>query len=147
MRFEPSGLYSAFEKMRDDAASKGKDLAFVMAGQFLRNMREEGRKIAPTAEELTATAQRLKGRLKREKGTPEKELARRIRAKGIFARKWKIARKESQKYRVRIWLIDTAGSSDKVDTEKRVSDKAEKTTGRKFKTKLDAMAERVTRAF
>lgn len=148
MRFDPSGLSQAFDKMRDNAASQGKDLAFLMAGQFLNEMRKESRLIAPTTETLNTVAARLKGRLKRKPGvTPEKELARRQRAKGIFARKWKIDRKEMDRNHVRIWLIDTSASSEKVDREKKVSDKAEKTTGRAFKSKLDTMASKITSAF
>jgi len=128
------------------AEARGKDLAFVMAGKFLRNMRTEGRVIAPTAEELTAVAERLRGRLKRKKGvTPERELKRRIQAKGVFSRKWQVARKESQKYRIRIWLIDQAANSQKVDSEFKVSEKAARKTGTEFKQRLDMMADQITR--
>ena len=119
-----------------------------MAGKFLNDMRKESRLIAPTAETLNAVAARLKGRLIRKKGvSPEKELARRQRARGIFARKWKIDRKEMDRNHVRIWLIDTSASSEKVDKLKGVSAKAEKTTGKEFKAKLDGMANKLARNF
>jgi hypothetical protein len=148
MRFDTSGLSQAFDKMRSNAESQGKDLAFVMAGQFLNQIRKDSREIAPTTEELNAVAQRLKGRLKRKPGvTPAKELARRQRAKGIFARKWKIDRKETSRNSIKIWLIDTSASSEKVDTKFRVSDKAEKVVGGKFKDRLNKMADNLTRKF
>jgi hypothetical protein len=143
-----SGLSQAFDKMRDNAASQGKDLTYIMAGQFLNQVRKDSREIAPTAEELNAVAMRLKGRLKRKKGvTPEKELARRQRAKGIFARKWKIDRKEATRNNIKVWLIDTSANSAKVDEKFKVSDKSEKIVGGKFKDKLNQMAERITRNF
>lgn len=148
MHFDPSGLYSAFDKLREDASGQGKQLADVLAAGFLKDMKDEGRKIAPTPEELTAKAVELKWRLKRKPGvTPAKELARRIRAKGTFARGWIIAKVESEKFRVRIWLVDRSSQSDKVDTEKKVSDRAEKMTGNKFKTKLDALASKLCGGF
>lgn len=148
MHFDPSGLYSAFDKMRDNAASQGKTLGEQMGGIFLKDIKSEGWKEAPTPEELNAVAMRLKGRLKRKRGvTPMKELQRRIRARGTFARNWKIEKIQSEKYIMRIWLRDSAASSGKVDSEKGVSNRAEKITGRAFKTKLDAMADKLTNSF
>lgn len=148
MRFDPSGLTQALDQMNDRAKSQGKDLVDVLAQGFLKDIKAEGWKIAPTPEELVDTAKKLKWKLKRKPGvTPAKELSRRIRAKGTFARKWKRWKEESYSNGFRIWLIDTAGESDKVDKAKGVSDRAEKITGRKFKSKLDAMASRITSMF
>ena len=114
----------------------------------MTEVRKDGREIAPTTDELNAVAARLKGRLKRKKGvTPENELARRQRAKGIFARKWKIDRKETSRNHIKIWLIDTSANSDKVDTKFKVSDKAEKVVGGKFKYRLNKMADNLTGNF
>lgn len=148
MRFDMSGMSQAFDRMRDQAESQGKDLTFIMAGQFLNQVRKDSREIAPTTEELNAVAMRLKGRLKRKKGvTPEKELARRQRAKGIFARKWRIDRKETSRNHIKVWLIDTSANSAKVDDKFKVSNKSERIVGGKFKEKLQTMAERITRNF
>lgn len=148
MHIDPSGLYAAFDKLNAKAKEKGKDLAFVMAGQFLRDMRSEGRKIAPTAEELTEVARRLKGRILRKKGkTPEQELKRRIQAIGIFSRKWKVLRTESRPYQIKIWLIDLAAHSNATDDKFKVSEKAEQKTGKAFKAKLDAMANNLMGGF
>ena len=148
MRFDPSGLNQALDRMRDNAQSQGRDLVDVLAQGFLKDIKVEGRAIAPTADELTQTAKKLNWRLKRKPGvTPAKELARRIRARGTFARGWKRWKEETYRGGFRIWLIDTANESEKVDQEKKVSDKAEKITGRKFKSKLDAMASKITSIF
>ena len=134
--------------MRDTAANQGKTLADVLAKGFLADMKAEGWKVAPTPQTIIDKAKSLKWKLKRKPGvTPAAELARRIRAIGTFARNWKIVRTESEKYRIRIWLMDSSSQSDKVDTEKKVSDRAEKITRNKFKTKLDAMASRITGGF
>lgn len=148
MRFDPSGLYSAFDRMRESAARQGKNLADVQANDFLIEEKKQGRIIAPTAEELVNKAQELKWRLKRKPGvSPGKELSRRIRAKGTFARGWFISKVESQKFRIRIYLTNKSANSDVVDSKFRASDKAEKITGKRFKTRLDRLAETVTKTF
>ena len=134
--------------MRDDAASKGKDLADIQGKDFLNEAKKQGRIIAPTAETLTAKAKQLKGRLKRKPGvSPAKELARRIRAKGTFGRGWFISGITSEKFRIRIWIKNKSADSEKVDQQKKVSDKAEKASGGRFKTRLNRLAESVTRNF
>lgn len=148
MKFDPTGLYAAFDKMRDNAAAKGKDLADVQSRDFLITVKQEGRKIAPTPQELYDTAERLKWRLKRKPGvSPQKELKRRIRARGTFARGWQILKIESQKFRIRIWLIDKSAESEKVDQQHKVSDTAEKKSGGRFKARLNKLADAITRSF
>jgi hypothetical protein len=44
-------------------------------------------------------------------------------------------------------MVDKASQSAKVDAMKNVSDKAEKITGKSYKTKLDKLAEKVTSLF
>lgn len=148
MRFDPSGLESAFDKMRNNASSQGKSLADVLAKGFLADIKKESFKIAPTAQTLTEVAVKLNWRLKRKRGvTPAKELARRIRAKGTFARGWQFWKTESARFRIRIWLIDKSSNSETVDSQKKVSDKAANITGSKFKTKLNQMADRIMGGF
>lgn len=148
MKFDPSGLYGAFDKMRDQAASKGKTMADVQGNDFLNEAKKQGRIIAPTAETLTAKAKALKFRLKRKPGvTPAKELARRIRARGTFARGWFISNITSEKFRIRIFITNKSAESEKVDQIKKVSDKAEKATGGRFKKRLETLAKSVTRNF
>jgi len=141
-------MNAAFDRMRDNAATRGKNLADVQGQDFLRTIKQEGRKIAPTPQELYDTASRLGWRLKRKPGvSPAKELKRRIRARGTFARGWKIVRVTSERFRIRIWLEDKAAESDKVDTRHGVSDKAEKKSGGRFKRRLNQLADTLTRLF
>ena len=148
MRFDPSGLTQAFDRLGDNAAKQGKTLAEVMGQTFLADMKAESRQVAPTPELLVETAKRLKWRLRRKKGvSPGKELARRIRARKTFARGWKFWKQEGSGLRTRIWLIDTANQSGKVDDQKHVSDKAEKITGRKYRSKLDTLASKLMGGF
>lgn len=148
MRFDPSGLYAAMDRMRENAAAKGKTLGEVQSQDFLNEIRKKGRAIAPTPELLVSTAKKIGWRLKRKPGvSPGQELQRRIRARGTFARGWKLWKTESEKFRIRIWLIDTAGESAKVDAQKGVSDAAEKASGGRFKTRLNKLADQVTKFF
>jgi hypothetical protein len=136
------------DKMRENAASKGKELANTQGQDFLRTIKRESWQVAPTPQELYDTAQRVGWALKRKKGvSPAKELKRRIRARGTFARGWRIVRIVSEKWRIRIWLMDKSAESDKVDTRHGVSDKAEKKSGGRFKQRLNRMADAITRAF
>jgi len=148
MKFDPSGLYGAFDKMRDNAASKGKTLADTQGKDFLNEAKKQGRLIAPTPEKLTAKAKELGRRIKRKKGTtPAKELSRRIRARGTFARGWFISKITSEKFRIRIWITNKSENSESVDQQKKVSDKAEKSMGGRFKKRLDGLAKSVTSKF
>jgi hypothetical protein len=134
--------------MRDQAASQGKTMATVQGNDFLNEAKKQGREIAPTAETLTTVAHKLKGRLKRKKGvTPAKELSRRIRARGTFAKGWFISSVTAEKFRIRIHLTNNSAESGKVDADKKVADKAEKITGKRFKTRLNKLADSVTRTF
>lgn len=148
MKFDPSGLTQAMDRMRENAAGQGRTLSEQMSKVFLADMKEQGRMIAPTPDTLVQKAKSLKWRLKRKPGvTPGKELARRIRARGTFARKWKIWKTEGEKYNIRIWLIDTAANSGIVDEQKGVSKKAERITGNKYKSRLGALAQKLMGSF
>jgi len=148
MLFDPSGLNSAFDRMRDNAATQGKTLADVQAADFISEERKQGRLIAPSSQSLTEAAVALKWRLRRKPGvTPAKELARRIRARGTFARGWVIQKIDSEKFRIRIWLVNQSAESDKVDTAHKASDKAEKIAGGRFKSRLDKLASSITSSF
>jgi len=148
MRFDPSGLYSAFDKMSAQASSQGKTVAEVQSKDFLNEAKKQGWLVAPTPETITAKAKQLKGRLIRKPGvTPAKELARRIRARGTFARGWYISNVTSERFKIRIWLTNKSAESAKVDQQKKVSDKAEKATGGRFKSRLDKLAQSITSNF
>ena len=134
--------------MRDQAASKGKTMATEQGNDFLKEAKKQGREIAPTPEKIVAKARQLKGRLKRKPGvTTAKEISRRIRASGTFAKGWFISSITSEKFRIRIWITNKSAESGKVDSDKKVSDKAEKITGKRFKSRLDKLAQSVTKTF
>ena len=148
MKFDPSGLKRAFDRMDKSAQTKGKTMAEDQGNLLLKTMKVESWKVAPTSSELNATAAKLKGRLKRKKGTtPLEELNRRHRARGIFARKWEITKTKRSKYKIQIWMIDNANQSAKVDAIKKVTDKAERKTGRSYTEKLNKLADQVTGVF
>ena len=148
MDFDWSGMKGAFDKMRQRAESQGKDMATAQGQDFLKEAKKQGQLIAPTPEELTDTAKKLKWRLKRKPGvSPWKELARRIRARGTFGRGWFIEKITSERFRIRLWIKNKSTESELVDQEKKVSDKAEKITGGGFKSRLEKLAETVCNPF
>jgi len=148
MRIDTSGLYKAFDKMRENAESKGKTLTEQQSQIFLRMMKTESWKAAPSKDELFQTAQELKWRLKRKKGvSPAKELKRRMRARGTFARGWQILKVESAQYRIRVWLIDKSTDSAKVDKRHGVSKRTTEKMGGNFKRRVDNLAKQLTNDF
>jgi len=148
MNFDFSGMTQAMDKMRDNAERQGKTLAGKMSYVFLNDIKAESKLITPTAEKITAKARELKLRLKRKPGVSAvRELSRRIRARGTFEKRWKIWKVEGQKYSIRIWLINMSAESETVDDQKKVSAKAEKITGKKYKDKLNDMATSILNRF
>jgi hypothetical protein len=148
MNFDMSGMTQAFDRMREQAEKRGKDMATDQGNFFLRATKRLGWQAAPSKEKLFQTAQELGWRLKRKTGTtPGQELKRRMRSRGTFARGWHISKIESKRFVIRIWLENDSAESDKVDTQKKVSDRAEKQVGGRFKSRLDRLAEQVTKSF
>jgi hypothetical protein len=148
IKFDPSGLERAFERMEQTAQAKGKVLATQQGNFFLSVTKRLSRAVAPTPQELFALAQQLKWRLKRKPGvSPQKELKRRIRARGIFARGWKVTKVEQAKYRIRIWIANAVSYAGIVEDKHHTTDKAGKVVGPKFQEKLDLYAKDVTGVF
>jgi len=139
----------AFDKMRSMAEKKGKELGRSQARIFLGLVRRNSWKEAPARDELQAVYDRLSWKMRRRKGTktPEKELKRRIRARGTFARGWRISRVIEQPYRIRIWLEDSVTYAPAVENKSHPAENAAKTIGGQFKSKLDKYASQVTSAF
>ena len=107
-----------------------------------------GWKIAPTYQGLDAVYQKLKGRLKRKKGTTSlQELARRKAARGTFARGWQIGRVENSGLRIRIWIINEEKAAGIVEDKFHVAATAANVVGDNFKSKLERMAKQVTGVF
>ena len=143
-----SGMNRAFDKMRENAERQGKDMAQQQANFFLGNLKREGRAIAPTPDRIYTDVRAANFKIKRKPGVSvSKEIKRRIRARGTFGRAWKIVKVTSERFKIRIWMINTSAESLKVDNEKGVSDKAEKKSGQRFKDRLNRLAERITNTF
>jgi len=148
IRFDPSGLKGAFDRMAKTAQTKGRDIATDQAKVFLAVTKTESWEEAPTVKELVAVAKKVGWRLKRKPGvTPAKELERRIRARGTFARKWHITNAETSGFKIRIWLKNDANYSKTVDDQRHVADRAAKKTQGKFTQKLKRLAGLATGAF
>lgn len=148
MNFDASGMNRAFDKMRENAESKGKDMATQQASFFLSNLKREGRAIAPTPDRIFSDVKAADFKIKRKAGVSvSKEIKRRIRARGTFGRAWKIIKVTSERFAIRIWMENDSAESLKVDNMKGVSDKAEKKSGQRFKDRLNRLAESITNSF
>jgi hypothetical protein len=148
MRFDPSGLTQAFDRMEKAAKDKGKDLAQEQGNFFLRTTRKLGWQAAPSKDDLWDVFRKLKGRLKRKKGvSPMRELMRRIRARGTFARGWKIDRVESGGTRIRIYISDPVKYAGIVEDKKHVASRSADIVGAGYKAKLERLAQQVTGIF
>lgn len=148
MRFDPSGMKRAFERMEKTSQDKGKKLSGDQARFFVAVCRRLGWKLAPTKEELVAVGQRLGNRVKRPKGkTVEQEIKRRIRMRGAYARSWMIDHVESAKWRIRIWIKNRTNYSGILESEKHVAEQAANIVGGRFKGRLERYAKQVTYSF
>lgn len=148
MNFDPSGMNQAFDRMRENAARQGKDMATQQAGFFLANLKREGRAIAPTPDRIYSDVKAADFKIKRKSGVSvAKEIKRRIRARGTFGRAWKIIKVTSERFLIRIWMENTSAESLKVDNMKGVSDRAEKKSGQRFKDRLNRLADSITSKF
>jgi hypothetical protein len=148
MNFDMSGMSRAFDRMRENAERKGKDLAQVQAKDFLGVLKREGRAIAPTADRIVSDVRQANFKIKRKAGTTvSQEIKRRIRAIGTFGRSWMIEKVTSQRFVIRIWMINKSNESLKVDNKKGVSDRAGKLSGNRFKSRLNRMADSIMGRF
>ena len=134
--------------MEKTAQSKGKDLAVEQGNFFVVMARRLGWTVAPSKDELDAVFQKLRGRLKRKKGvTPLQELARRKRARGTFARGWKLSHIEKKPRAIRIWIGNAVNYAGIVEDEHHTTKKAADVVQDRFKGKLDRLAQQVTGVF
>ena len=148
MRFDPSGLTQAFDRMQKAAKDKGKDLAKDQGNFFLRTTRKLGYIVAPSKDDLFAVFRKLGNKIKRKKGvTPLKEVMRRIRARGTFARGWKIERVESSGTRIRIYIGNAVKYAGIVESKERVASRSADIVGAGYKAKLQKLAKQVTSIF
>jgi hypothetical protein len=148
MDFDMSGMNKAFDRMRENASRQGKDLAKVQADDFLKSLRMEGKAIAPTPDRIFTDVKNAGFKIYRKPGkSVQQEIQRRIRARGTFGRAWQIVKITSEKFAIRVWMINKSGESAKVDAKKGVSDKAEKISGNRFKSRLNRLADSIMGQF
>lgn len=147
MRFDAKGMSLAFEKMQKDAEKKGNDLAQQQGNLFVRLARKLGWTKAPTRELIGNLLSQYGGRLKRKPGvTPEQEVKRRMRARGTFARRWKIWKIERSRLRIRIWIFNTVTYAD-VSKLSMVAEQAANQIGQRFQKRLTALASKIMKDF
>jgi len=148
MDFDMSGMNKAFERMRENASRQGRDLAKVQADDFLKSLKMEGKAIAPTPDRIFSDVKNAGYKIYRKKGqTVQQEIKRRIRARGTFGRAREIVKITSEKFKIQVWMINKSGESAKVDAQKGVSDKAEKISGNRFKSRLNRLADSIMGQF
>jgi hypothetical protein len=151
MRFDPSGLNRAFDRMEKSAQAKGKTMVQVQGGIFLGILKKMERAVAPTKDEIYQVYQKLNWRLKRKKGvTPFQEMLRRQRQCGNLARQWVIDPSKSSSqtgHKIRIWLLDKAHYSGVVEARNGTSKQAATVAGSSWKSKLETYAKQVTGVF
>jgi len=146
--FDLSGMNRAFDQMRENAERQGKNLAKVQADDFVKTLKMEGKAIAPSADKIFTDVKKAGFKIYRKKGTSVKqELQRRYRASGRFGKTWQIDRTIASGNVIRIYVVNQSGDSAKVDNMKGVSDRAEKLSGRRFKSRLENMANSITSKF
>lgn len=135
--------------MRYMAQKKGKELGQEQSKKFLRMIRVNSWKEAPSKAELQSVYDRLGGRMKRRKGTktPLAELRRRIRARGTFAKSWRISKVIEQPTRIRIWIVDTLPYAGAVESKSHPAENAAKSMESSFRARLEKYAQQVRSTF
>lgn len=135
-------------KMNENAKSKGKTLAKDQANFFLRLVKKMSWGVAPKRDVFDVLLERFGGRLKRKKGvSPQKEVERRRRARGAFARRWKISKVESEPYRIRIFISNFISYAGKLEGKNHLAERAAGIVGSSFKRKLNRLADQLTKGF
>ena len=145
-------LGAAMDKLRDNARKQGKEFGRKEAGFFLRIMKRVSWESAPSRATIQAVYDGLVASGRRwymvrrgRSRTPEQELARRLRARGTFARRWFIASiTQPSRWRIRILLVDRADYSDRISARDGTIKRAKEKTLRGWKSKLDRMAKRIS---
>lgn len=147
MNFDPSGLNRAMDRMQESAEKRGRDFAQDQGTFFLRLTQKIAWTLAPTKDLLQGLLLTYGGRLKRKPGvTPAKEIARRKRARGTFARRWYISKIEKSKYRIRIWISNTVTYADTPRLAEVVK-KSAQVVGQRFQKRLIGLAQKITGDF
>lgn len=133
--------------MRYMAQKKGKELGQEQSKKFLRMIRANSWKEAPSKAELLSLPQKLNWRIKRKKGGAMKEIRRRVRARGTFAKSWRISKVIEQPYRIRIWIVDTLPYAGAVESKSHPAENAAKSMESSFRARLEKYAQQVRSTF
>lgn len=158
MKFDPSGLQRAFDTMERRANERGKTLAFKEANFFVRITRKISREDStPSVAELQALAARktlfvgtgANKHLSSDPAAIAKEVARRIKRRGTFARGWSrlFADTSIVGYRIRIWIRNRVGYSKLIDDRDQDSKKSANFVAKVFQRDLKRLAGGLTGDF
>jgi hypothetical protein len=148
MKIDTKQLRVALDRMDKAAKEKGKVLSKDQGTFFLRMTQKLSWKVAPTKAYLDSLKDILGGRIKRKPGVSvDKEIARRKRARGTFARDWRLSRVEVIKNGFRIWIRNTISYAGVVNEQHQVASNAATIVGNSFGRKLRRYAGEVTKSF
>jgi len=103
----------------------------------------------PTPASITAEAQVLGNRIKRrgKAKTAAQELARRIKAIGLFARGWRFWKFDTPKNHIRLWIHDTIGYAQSQDAKYSPSVIAADQLRGEFAAKMQRMMDDIAKQF
>ncbi len=148
MLFDASGMERAFKRMEEGAQRGGKTLAVKEGNFFVRMARKISRENAPDPMEILDVGLKLQGRLRRKPGvTIMAEIGRRISKIGLLSRGWRLWKVESERFRIRVWIIDRVSYSKVVDDKQGLSKQAAAIVGKTFQKGLEKLAKKVTGDF
>jgi len=164
-KFDPSSLNIAFDKMRKDARAQGKPLAMQNANFFVRMAKKIAKEDStPTVQEMeskrslgfrlkikdpriTTVQGWYKRSLKDRKQIIDEEIARRIRARGTFAKGWRFWKFEDSGDVIRIWVKNSVGYAEKINERDHTGEKAAVFVAKLFQRKLNSLSDKLTRNF
>lgn len=148
MRFDPSGLDRAFDKMRRRAQEGGTTLAKKNGNFFVRMARKISRDNQPDPVEILETGLKLGNRLRRKPGVSiMAEIGRRISKIGTLAKGWRYWKSEEERSRIRIWIRDNVSYSKVVDDRQHLAEQAAKVVRGTFQKGLSKLASKLAGGF
>jgi hypothetical protein len=149
MRFDGSAINRALEKMEKLQKKKGKIMMKKHGRFFVNRTRRVAREHMPTPAIITAEAQVLGNRIKRrgKAKTAAQELARRIKAIGLFARGWRFWKFDTPKDHIRLWIHDTIGYAESQDSKYSPSVIAADQLRGEFAAKMQRMMDEIAKEF
>ncbi len=149
MRFDYSGMMSALDKMEKASRKESGTMLYEFAGVFEKSLQSESFRVQPDKMDIMIVRTIYGNRIRRKPGvTPQKEIARRIRAIGTFRKGWDTGKLEIvDSWIYRINYMNRASNSAIVDALKGVSGKSKNATRSKFQKSMDGLIKKITSAF